>query len=560
VNPLPTVNAGADQIACSGDSVQIGTPAVAGVTYSWSPAAGLSSSTVAQPMASPAATTSYTLTVTTTATGCQNTDVVVVTIGTSPVTNAGPDQAICSGDSVQIGTAFVSGNTYSWSPATDLSSSTTAQPIASPVVTTTYTLTVTSASGCQAIDSVVVTVNPLPVANAGADQLGCNGDTVQIGSPAVAGNTYSWSPAAGLSSSTNAQPTASPAATTTYTLTVTNTATGCSDTDVVVVTVSPLPSTDAGADAVICAGDSVIIGITAVSGNTYSWTPATGLSSATVAQPNASPATTTTYTLVVFNAAGCSDTDIVMVTVNPAPVANAGTGGAICKGDSVQIGAAPVAGNTYSWSPATGLSSSTSSQPWASPSTTTTYTLTETIGSCSATSTVTVIVQSPVVNAGSDQFICDGSGGLLGSPAIAGYTYLWTPATGLSSTTTAQVTANPGATTTYTLFVTDTLTGCTAMDEITFTIGEEAIYNAFSPNADGINDGWNVPMLDCYPSNEVIIINRWGNEVWKASNYNNNDVRWNGQNMNGTNVPDGTYYYIIKYNDTETRGWVLVKR
>jgi gliding motility-associated-like protein len=561
VNPLPVANAGSNQIACSGDSVQIGTPAVSGVTYSWLPVTGLSSSTVAQPMASPASTTSYTLTVTNTTTGCQNTDVVVVTVGTSPVANAGANQAICNSDSVQIGTPAIAGNTYSWSPATDLSSSTIAQPFASPVVTTTYTLTVTSsASGCQSIDSVVVTVNPLPVANAGADQLGCNGDSVVIGSPAIAGNTYSWSPATGLSSSTSAQPNASPAVTTTYTLTVTNSTTGCTNTDVVIVTVSPLPVTDAGPDRIICAGDSIGIGTALVSGNTYSWSPVAGLSSSTVAQPNASPATTTTYTVIVTNASGCSDTDLVMVTVNPAPVANAGSGGTICKGDSVQIGSGPVAGNSYSWSPATGLSSSTSSQPYASPSTTTTYTLTETIGSCSATSTVTVVVQTPSIYAGADQMICDGSGGLLGSPAVNGYVYLWTPAAGLNSSTIAQPTANPGVTTSYTLLVTDTTSGCTASDEVIYTIGEEAIYNAYSPNADGVNDGWNVPMLECYPENEVIIINRWGNEVWKAANYNNNDVRWNGQNMNGANVPDGTYFYIIKYNDTESRGWVLIKR
>ncbi len=560
VNPLPVANAGANQAACSGDSVQIGTPAVAGNTYSWSPVAGLSSSTVAQPMASPAATTSYTLTVTNTATGCQNTDVVIVTVGTSPVTNAGPDQAICVGDSVQIGTPAIAGNTYSWSPSTDLSSTTIAQPVASPTATTTYTLTVTNATGCNATDVVTVTVNPLPVANAGADQLGCNGDSVQIGSPAVAGLTYGWSPATGLSSSTSAQPNASPSVSTTYTLTVTNSTTGCTDTDVVVVTVAPLPITDGGADKIICAGDSTQIGTASVSGNTYSWSPATALSSSTVAQPNASPAATTTYTLVVTNAAGCSDTDFVMVTVNPAPTANAGTGGTICNGDSVQIGAAPVAGNSYSWTPTTGLSSSTSSNPYASPSTTTTYTLTETIGSCSTTNTVTVVVNTPTIDAGPDQKICDGSDGTIGSSAVAGYTYQWTPSTGLSSSTSAQPTANPGVTTTYTLLVTDTTTGCTATDEVTYTIGEEAIYNAFSPNADGTNDGWEIPMLECYNENEVIIINRWGNEVWKAENYNNSDVRWNGQNMNGTNVPDGTYYYIIKYNDTESRGWILIKR
>jgi gliding motility-associated-like protein len=169
-------------------------------------------------------------------------------------------------------------------------------------------------------------------------------------------------------------------------------------------------------------------------------------------------------------------------------------------------------------------------------------------------------VQSPTIYAGADQTICDGSGGVLGSPAVANYTYLWTPSAGLSSATVAQPTANPGVTTVYTLLITDTITGCTATDEVLYTVGEEGIFNAFSPNGDGTNDWWKVPMVECYGENEVIIINRWGNEVWKGTNYNNTDVRWNGQNMNGVDVTDGTYYYIIKYNNTEARGWVFIKR
>ncbi len=85
-------------------------------------------------------------------------------------------------------------------------------------------------------------------------------------------------------------------------------------------------------------------------------------------------------------------------------------------------------------------------------------------------------------------------------------------------------------------------------------------YNGFSPNGDDINDTWTIPMLINYPKNTVVIINRWGNEVWKADNYNNINVVFKGQNMNGNELPDGTYYYIIKYNSTEKRGWVFIKR
>ncbi|WP_161499375.1 gliding motility-associated C-terminal domain-containing protein [Flavipsychrobacter stenotrophus] len=89
---------------------------------------------------------------------------------------------------------------------------------------------------------------------------------------------------------------------------------------------------------------------------------------------------------------------------------------------------------------------------------------------------------------------------------------------------------------------------------------ESGFFNGFSPNGDGINDSWSVPMLIDYPKNTVTIINRWGNEVWKRDNYDNKSVVFNGENMNGNMLPDGTYYYIIQYNNQEKRGWVFIKR
>lgn len=85
-------------------------------------------------------------------------------------------------------------------------------------------------------------------------------------------------------------------------------------------------------------------------------------------------------------------------------------------------------------------------------------------------------------------------------------------------------------------------------------------FNGFSPNGDGINDWWNIPVLSYYSSNSVEIINRWGSEVWKKNNYNNKNIVFRGENMNGEELPDGTYYYTIKYNNIEKRGWVFIKR
>jgi gliding motility-associated-like protein len=85
-------------------------------------------------------------------------------------------------------------------------------------------------------------------------------------------------------------------------------------------------------------------------------------------------------------------------------------------------------------------------------------------------------------------------------------------------------------------------------------------YNALSPNDDGKNDYWKIPILDYWPDNVVRIINRWGVVVWKTEDYNNSTNRFIGENMNGDKLGDGTYYYILEYDRTEKRGWVFIER
>ncbi|GIV33136.1 MAG: hypothetical protein KatS3mg031_0671 [Chitinophagales bacterium] len=72
------------------------------------------------------------------------------------------------------------------------------------------------------------------------------------------------------------------------------------------------------------------------------------------------------------------------------------------------------------------------------------------------------------------------------------------------------------------------------------------IPNAISPNQDESNEFWEIQGLEKYPDNEVIIFNRWGNEVYRKKGYRN---QWNGVNQDGEPLPDGTYYFILKLND-----------
>ena len=416
----------------------------------------------------------------------------------------GPAVSFCSGlASVQLGgtAAPVAGYTYSWSPTTGLSNPNILNPIVTGTnttgtpITTTYTLTVTNTDGCVATGTVNVTINPAAVADAGPTRSTCSNVGVGLGGTAIAGTTYAWTPTTGLSSAAVANPTLTLPNLTgapivvTYTLTAT-TANGCTATNTVAVTVSPAAVAQAGPDKATCSNVGVAIGTgTAIAGTTYAWTPATGLSNAagltpTVTLPNLTGAPITQqYVLLATTTNGCSQRDTVVVTINPAAVAVAGASRAVCSGSPTTLGAAPVAGYTYSWSPATGLSSATVANPTLTLTNTTTaptvltYTLTATTANgCVATATVAVTVNpAAVADAGADAAVCDLKRLTLGTPARTGYTYNWSPATGLSSATAAQpvLTAsnltNAPVVRTYTVTAT-TANGCVSTDDVVITL------------------------------------------------------------------------------------------
>ncbi len=357
-----------------------------------------------------------------------------------PIANAGFDETI--GACGQTALLDASGSTgsgtlsYSWSPAGSLSDASIANPVASPAVTTTYTVTVTSSHGCSSTDDVTVTVEPAPVADAGTDTVigACAGQSVTLDATASTGNglSYSWSPAAGLNDNAIANPVATPASTTTYTLTITDD-NGCTSTDQVTVTVDNAPVADAGSNDTIgsCAGQSATLNATASTGTnlSYSWSPAASLNDASIADPVATPGSTTTYTLTITDDYGCSSTDQVTVTVDPAPVADAGSDIDICAGGSATLDASGSTGSglSYSWSPSASLSDASIANPVASPADTTTYTLTVTDAhGCTSISTVTVnVIPNATADAGADADVCEGNTYTLSGTATDYTTVVW---------------------------------------------------------------------------------------------------------------------------------------
>jgi gliding motility-associated-like protein len=220
-----------DPLVCLGKGVAIS--AIGGVTYSWSPGASLSDSTVATPVASPVVNTVYTVTVADNI-GCTGSDSIRVRVVQPETVQVSPDStAICPGKDVAI--TATGAYSYSWI-GSGLNATNISNPVVSPLASTVYRVAGSDSAGCFSDTvSVIVTVLPVPTVNAGPeiDVLAETPVTIPaVGSPDVV--SWQWTPSIDLSCTTCAQPVCTPRQTQQYIVTVTA-ADGCMASDTVVV-------------------------------------------------------------------------------------------------------------------------------------------------------------------------------------------------------------------------------------------------------------------------------------------------------------------------------------
>lgn len=120
-------------------------------------------------------------------------------------------------------------------------------------------------------------------------------------------------------------------------------------------------------------------------------------------------------------------------------------------------------------------------------------------------------------------------------------TFVWTPSQSLNSNTVEDPTASPNETTTYILTVTNG--DCVDFDEVTVVVNQPVFpFNTFTPNGDGINDTWEIRLIENYPDARVNVYSRWGQKVFSSSGYS---TPWDGTNR-GLAIPAATYYYVIE--------------
>lgn len=448
VNQLPTVIASAAPTTiCQNVSTSLN--ASGATTYSWMPG-NLSGATVSD---MPMATTVYTVTGTD-GNGCTNTSTTTVNVNVLPtVTATNNASPICFG--FTSGLSATGGVSYAWQPG-NLSGS--AQTV-NPTTTTVYTMTATDANGCTNTATTEVVVNQLPpiviTPTLSAICLGFN-TTLNVSGA----STYAWQPG-----NLTGSPSVSPSTQTTYTVTGTD-VNGCVSTSSVTIDVYLLPTITATASpSTICNGFSSTL--TANGGATYSWNPG-NLTGAPVVTPNAN----TTYTVVGTDAAGCSNTTTVSITVlTPPSVFASGPNNAFCQGGSgiiagFSIPSIPSA--NFVWQPGNLVGATKN----VSPATSTVYTVTATAANgCTGTATWNVQINAlPImsVTATPSNAVCmatpqvtltangantySWSGGITNGTSFNAtlgnttYTVTGTSVAGCTSTTTTTVTGNANPT------------------------------------------------------------------------------------------------------------------
>jgi gliding motility-associated-like protein len=529
VTPLPIVNAGTDVQLCTGFSVVLtGT----GSGLSWDNGITDGVSFV------PVATATYTLT--STVNGCSSTDDVEVTVNALPIANAGPDQAVCLGFSVNLNST---GPNPTWTGGITNGLAFT------PNVTATYTLTVVDANLCTSSDDVLVTVNLYPVIDAGPDLTVCSGTSVSLSGSG--GTSYTWNN--GVFNGISFVPAVG---TITYTATDNN-PTGCSGSDQVTVTVNPLPIVDAGNDTLICSGFSVnLSGEGAVS---YVW------DNSVINGIFFTPISTATYNVVGTDANGCVNTDQVIVAVTPTPI--------VSFVPSVTSGCVPVVVtytntnptlNTYSWNLGNGVTST-------NPNTvTTTYTgvscydvtlVSTTPNGCVGQTTISSIVcanDNPVAAFTADPNVLSliDTYAQLMNETTGAETYVWNFGDGTGTSTEINPvhsfpSVEPGS---YQIsLIAYSVFGCTDTALVNIEVQDAVIYyvpNSFTPGDDEYNPMFKPVFTSGFDPYDykMIIFNRWGEIIFETRDAS---YGWDGTYLGSAGLcKEGDYIWQIEFKTT----------
>jgi gliding motility-associated-like protein len=303
-----------DTLICKYDSIRLS--ASGNGSFTWHPNTHIINTNTANPIVFPVSTSWYYVNLENA--GCVNKDSVKINVTPNVFINSMPDSTICQGDTIQLRIAS-NGLQYRWTPAMQLNDSTLQSPLAITPNTTTYQV-VGIVGSCSATKQITIKTTPYPLARISPDTLICFNGTAALRGTSN-GNRYTWIPAQYLSNPSSLTPIARPPNTQRYVLAVYDTL-GCPKPglDTVTITVLPQVIAKAGRDTTAVIGQP--LQFNASGGVYYNWSPATGLSSTTIADPIGIYSLGTNrirYRLIASDSANCADTSYINVRVFQTP-------------------------------------------------------------------------------------------------------------------------------------------------------------------------------------------------------------------------------------------------
>jgi gliding motility-associated-like protein len=474
--------------------------------------------------------------------GCSDTFNIVVNAAGGPSISLSSEDASCFGTCNGIGTVVASGGSgffsYQWSGGGT-------NPADSTLCAGMHTVTVIDdTTGCVTTSFVLIG-EPDSISMSFPNLVNvtcfgfCNGAATVVASGGTLPYSYSW-PGTGTTASDSLL------CADTLVVNITDGA-GCTQTEEVII-LEPTPvaialdSINASCTGIADGGvNAVVTGGTP--GYSYSWT---GTTSPLPDNDTIIDLLSGTYYLTVTDSLGCVAMDSTIVNDTIFVVPDAGLDTAICFGTGPLTLTGAGMAVSFEWYDMNGAQISAADT--LDVDSTGCYILLGIDGICSNMDTICVVIDSlPVPDAGEDHLLISGqSVGIGGSPTTDPlFDVLWFPPNYLDDTNAM----NPyvmaiDTPTVYVVMVTDT-NGCVGYDTVFVDLYPDIFTpTGISPNGDGINDDWEIDFIGEYPDCQVEVYNRWGQQLFYNQGYTQ---RWDGR-YNGKDLPEGTYYYVIRLN------------
>ncbi len=382
------------------------------------------------------------------------------------------------------------------------------------------------------LNAEVAAFTPLPFFNLGPDTTLCNMPSFDLIADCPTCQIFEWNDG-------SSDPAIFIDSIGLYSITVTD-GSGCTDSDTLEVALTILGELDLGADQSICEEDSTVLNAGDIIGN-YEWSDGSIADTFLVNQAG-------DYSLTVTDDFGCSTADTVSIILLPSPSARlAAEFSILCPEDSSLLFADGE--GSFSWIDTSGtLSPSFNDEALVTPQYNTQYQLIAR-NEC-GTDTASIVITTYELQIVAYNDTCVVKGEEVPLRAEGGTDYTWQAFPTLEVAPLANPIVQPEETTLFVLIGQDE-NGCTDTDTIEVLIVENPfenmdLYNAITPNGDGLNDQLYIDGLEKFPENMVIVFTRWGEVLYEKENYQTDDELWDGKYKGGKKVPAGVYYYSVE--------------